>query len=912
MAINPITGREEESPVTTDLNGNPSTGFSPLKWTSPITATEFRDPITATEFSTTPEGSESTIITSTPATVKAKRATKEDPVVSWDEIEETPFQTATRPEGWILSGLTKEDILNMEEWENKTKIIKAIKERRDFEGITGERDSILWGLGFTTIKDAADSPTTISDEVIRDTANQILEGKIDWLRKGARDEEISSFLKSQGVSDAEIKATLNARDAQLKEERIRGDRATIVERKEQEIEQRIAQESDDIREQVQRSQNLLQRQRSLRGVGRSSMTEQDMLDLQKKGDQMIATATAKANLELSLFKAQQEGAESEAIASIQEALSAQTARLNEQILDQAALENQLVATGELESDQAFESLMGSLKLTGEDIWAVDKDASKLLGFVSDKNGNAILVNGERVPTGGNTAAQAETIGNFAESIMRWDSSLTTVPSELRGNVINALAAKREAKWVLSATQSAQSQSLSKKIFGNTKEAGVKAIQALMLEGLSPEEISNQLNDAWFSEKYQGAMRSAIFNASKWLTSEWKEDVREEFRRLLDDGDETRARELMLLSALESSWADVQKKVEWRRTLINSLTSIREELANYVEAWWDTSLLTGKMENIMNKVWKTWDPKLANIANKISISVQEYRNAMSGAAFSESESKEYEKIFPSTDKSIELNAVKANSIIEKFSESTEAFYSWRIWMSNYNEIFPNGVMWTLHGEVEVPTSEWGIESTTFQIDEQESSDLDNIFWPEKETTTTVETETFKPTSSWFQFDASGLDSADQTATPKGIPTTGFSEKVDIARTWTNVAKDTNNPWNITADSIPAWNTKEGYGKAIGATGTYLSPNGREYFIFPDVTAWSWALQRDIQAKISWNSKNIKPSDTLERFQRVYVWEVSPWYLSVLERITWKNRGTQIKDIDAKLLTEAVMEAEWFTN
>jgi hypothetical protein len=46
-------------------------------------------------------------------------------------------------------------------------------------------------------------------------------------------------------------------------------------------------------------------------------------------------------------------------------------------------------------------------------------------------------------------------------------------------------------------------------------------------------------------------------------------------------------------------------------------------------------------------------------------VQSYRAALSGAAFSESESKAYEKIFPSSSKTLELNVVKIASLSKLF-------------------------------------------------------------------------------------------------------------------------------------------------------------------------------------------------------------------------------------------------------
>ena len=189
----------------------------------------------------------------------------------------------------------------------------------------------------------------------------------------------------------------------------------------------------------------------------------------------------------------------------------------------------------------------------------------------------------------------------------------------------------------------------------------------------------------------------------------------------------------------------------------------------------------------------------------------------------------------------------------------------------------------------------------ELPADEKAQLESIFWWWTPTWTPFKT------SSGFEFD---FKSPDKTGWTNDIPVTWFAEKINISRTWTNVAKDTNNPWNITADSIPSWQSKEQYWKAIWATWTYLSPNGREYFIFPDVTSWTSALERDIKAKISGGSRNIKPTDTLARFQRVYVWEISQNYLDVLKRITWANENTPIKNIDPKLLTQAVMKAEWF--
>jgi len=61
-----------------------------------------------------------------------------------------------------------------------------------------------------------------------------------------------------------IQAVLNARDIRLKEQRVSKDALTIIERKQQELDERVAREQADIQKQSERTQSLLQRQRALR------------------------------------------------------------------------------------------------------------------------------------------------------------------------------------------------------------------------------------------------------------------------------------------------------------------------------------------------------------------------------------------------------------------------------------------------------------------------------------------------------------------------------------------------------------------------------------------------------------------------------------------------------------------------
>lgn len=138
--------------------------------------------------------------------------------------------------------------------------------------------------------------------------------------------------------------------------------------------------------------------------------------------------------------------------------------------------------------------------------------------------------------------------------------------------------------------------------------------------------------------------------------------------------------------------------------------------------------------------------------------------------------------------------------------------------------------------------------------------------------------------------------------------GFKFDMNLTRTWTNVGVDANNPWNITADWFTTQEAKANYWTQIGAVGTYTSPNGREYYVFPTLDAWAKA-QRDFASRIvNWQSSNYWSSMTLWQVARTYVGkngDPSLHISEVISRSWWKvNANTPISQVDKAIL------AEWF--
>lgn len=160
----------------------------------------------------------------------------------------------------------------------------------------------------------------------------------------------------------------------------------------------------------------------------------------------------------------------------------------------------------------------------------------------------------------------------------------------------------------------------------------------------------------------------------------------------------------------------------------------------------------------------------------------------------------------------------------------------------------------------------------------------------------------------------------TGTGASAPTgaQGFQENMNLARPEgsTNVANDTNNPGNITADSIPAGETVSGYGEKIGAIGTYKSPNGRTYYVFKNSQDGKASLANDIQWKQAGNTQvaSLKSANaTLGDYLRAHTGsdQAGTSYAKAVMAATGANMNTKFRSIDAMKLADGISKAEGYT-
>lgn len=124
---------------------------------------------------------------------------------------------------------------------------------------------------------------------------------------------------------------------------------------------------------------------------------------------------------------------------------------------------------------------------------------------------------------------------------------------------------------------------------------------------------------------------------------------------------------------------------------------------------------------------------------------------------------------------------------------------------------------------------------------------------------------------------------------------------------NVGNDLNNPWNLVA-----WGTADQY--AVGTVNVVGQDwVSRNFLVFPDLETWYLAVQSDLEAKMTWNSRVISPDASLWELLDVWVWWqwAWAWYKQTVQQVTWYDMWETISWLDSWLLLEWIKKAEGAT-
>lgn len=204
----------------------------------------------------------------------------------------------------------------------------------------------------------------------------------------------------------------------------------------------------------------------------------------------------------------------------------------------------------------------------------------------------------------------------------------------------------------------------------------------------------------------------------------QEKALETMKSLLSSGETKKAQDYLKAQIFNSSTSGERETLEGKTNTLRALDTISSKMQQFIDKGGDLNIFTGVKEKALQKGGLTSDPQLAELANDIALAIVDYRRAVSGAAFTESEAAAYEAIFPSAGKTPELNMAKIKSLQEKLQGDADAYYKNRIGEDLYSSIFnerPTGVVETtvddssLYKTLYEKTSSLG-DSYTDQINE----------------------------------------------------------------------------------------------------------------------------------------------------------------------------------------------------
>lgn len=214
---------------------------------------------------------------------------------------------------------------------------------------------------------------------------------------------------------------------------------------------------------------------------------------------------------------------------------------------------------------------------------------------------------------------------------------------------------------------------------------VNSVASLLAQGMSKDEVSDMIRYSEQSLDY-GEWRSIANSVFSSVPGTKRKAIEDGLDDYISNGDIEGARDYILKVARDTALADEKKNVNARQEALYAINIIEDSLSQYISMGGDTGLLTGNVEKFYNNVLKkTKDPIKAELANTISQTIQTYRQQLTGAAFTESEAREYNRLFPSITKSPELNQALINSLKSQYERNMRLFYERQLGGAGYKKL-----------------------------------------------------------------------------------------------------------------------------------------------------------------------------------------------------------------------------------
>ncbi len=211
------------------------------------------------------------------------------------------------------------------------------------------------------------------------------------------------------------------------------------------------------------------------------------------------------------------------------------------------------------------------------------------------------------------------------------------------------------------------------------EEGVRAVA----DNLNKRRISTATG-AISADTVQ-VLNNSMNNIAPRLPVQTQKSSKASLKQYIAQGNEEAATQFIVSTAIAALPVAEQSKAIGRLEAIATLDNLTTLLSDYEAKGGNTGIFKGTEEDIMQKIGKTSDPELAYIQNQIATSIIDYRHAVSGAAFTTAEAKDYEKLFPSIGKVSELNSAKIRSLKDTFNRNEKVVLSAVLGQQNYDKL-----------------------------------------------------------------------------------------------------------------------------------------------------------------------------------------------------------------------------------
>lgn len=585
--------------------------------------------------------------------------------------------------------------------------------------------------------------------------------------KNQSDSQIIRTLEEEWLDDANIEQIIANVEWLREQEKQIAEIQTQEEQAKQELETRLAEEKEEITRISEWRKKALWLALWVSWWARSSFAVSKIDEVERKLEANLNLADQKADQERQLIEARAEWAEAQVIASIQKSLDQTNAII------QSNLQEAIQATNTIKQ-QAWESFNKTIESVIDAInqwWEFGEADLEITEFMNDwkvydSSWNILKKADWTDLVYDNTKSSiSDSYKTQADAYLKWES-LSSFPINDRAKILQAAKTLQSERWLdLTPLQKAKAEQLANRL----KLSDSTAIQVWLAAGKSISEIEDDLR--WYNESFEWDVRNITekIASSKWFWKEDREAIKEEVNRRVETywTDSQEVKEFLQWAALESAGQAVLDKVATRQWFIWTLLWIKQDLKDFVDAWWNTNIFTWTLESIAQKVWTTTDPEAARIARRIQSAIQQYRQNVSWAAFTREEWKEYEAVFPSIWNVPELNDAKIDALISTFSDWTNTFYRERMWASAYDNFYWGDIIPTIYPWLDL-WEEVRFDAT--QSDEDIITQIRGQLWEQGwvvEETTIFDSWTINNATD-ADLDAlldGGLGSADQTAWTK---------------------------------------------------------------------------------------------------------------------------------------------------